>query len=226
VVCVSDYARSQLLSIVDGDARRRLHTVHCGVDMERFAPRELRTGEGPLSVLAVAQLVRRKGIDVLLDAVALLRDRGIPVEAVIVGDGDERRSLESRARRLGLDDAVTFAGAVGQDQIPDYYARADVFCLASFAEGIPIVLMEAMAQELPVVATAIMGVPELVVHGGSGLLVPPGRADELAAALEELARNAALCGQLGSAGRERVAEAYELRSSVGGLLEVLGPLIA
>jgi glycosyltransferase involved in cell wall biosynthesis len=101
-----------------------------------------------------------------------------------------------------------------------------VFCLASFAEGIPIVLMEAMAQELPVVATAIMGVPELVVHGGSGLLVPPGRADELAAALEELARNPALCGHLGSAGRERVAEAYELRSSVGGLLEVLGPLIA
>jgi glycosyltransferase involved in cell wall biosynthesis len=145
---------------------------------------------------------------------------------VIVGDGEERRNLEARARELGLDDAVTFAGAVGQDRIPDYYARPDVFCLPSFAEGIPIVLMEAMARELPVVATAIMGVPELVVHGRSGLLVPPGRADELAAALEELARSPELRGQLGSAGRERVAEAYELRSSVGGLLEVLGPLIA
>jgi colanic acid/amylovoran biosynthesis glycosyltransferase len=226
VICVSDYARSQLLSIVDGDVRGRLPTVHCGVDIERFSPRDPAPVEGPFSVLTVAQLARRKGIDVLLDAVALLRERDVPVEAVIVGDGDERRSLEARARRLGLDDAVTFAGAVGQDRIPDYYARASVFCLPSFAEGIPIVLMEAMARELPVVATAIMGVPELVVHGRNGLLVPPARADELAAALEELARDPALREQLGREARERVAEAFELRSSVRGLLDVLGPLIA
>jgi glycosyltransferase involved in cell wall biosynthesis len=226
VVCVSDYARSQLLSIVDGDVRGRLHTVHCGVDTERFAPRHPTPGQAPFAVLTVAQLARRKGIDVLLDAVALLRERDVAVEVVIVGDGDERRSLEARARDLRLDEAVTFAGAVGQDRIPDYYARADVFCLPSFAEGIPIVLMEAMAQQLPVVGTRIMGVPELVEHRRSGLLVSPARADELAAALEELAGDPALRGQLGRRARERVAEAFELHSSVAGLLDVLRPLIA
>jgi glycosyltransferase involved in cell wall biosynthesis len=225
VVCVSDYARSQLLSIVDGNVGGRLHTVHCGVDMERFSPRASTRNDGPLSVLTVAQLARRKGIDVLLDAVALLRERDVPVDAVIVGEGGERRGLEARARELGLDEVVTFAGAVGQDRIPDYYARADVFCLPSFAEGIPIVLMEAMARELPVVATAIMGVPELVVHGRCGLLVAPARADELAAALEELARDPALREQLGREGRRRVADGFELHAVVGQLRDVLAPLI-
>ena len=226
VICVSDFARSQVLSIVDNDLDGRVHTVHCGVDLERFSPRGPTSGDGPLSVLTVAQLVQRKGIDVLLDAVATLRERDVAVEAVIVGDGAERRSLEARARKLGLGDAVTFAGAVGQDRLPDYYARADVFCLPSFAEGIPIVLMEAMARELPVVATAIMGVPELVEGRRCGLLVPPARPDVLAAALEELAGDPALRDQLGRQARERVAERFELHSSVASLLDVLGPLIA
>jgi glycosyltransferase involved in cell wall biosynthesis len=226
VICVSDFARSQLLSIVGASAGERLHTVHCGVDMERFSPRAPTHHEGPMSVLTVAQLAPRKGLDVLLDAVALLRARDVPVEAVIVGDGDQRRHLETRARDLGLEDVVTFAGAVGQDRIPDYYAGADVFCLPSFAEGIPIVLMEAMARQLPVVATAVMGVPELVVDRRSGLLVPPARADLLADALEELAHDPALRERLGVEARKHVAEGFELHSVVAQLLGVLGPLIA
>jgi glycosyltransferase involved in cell wall biosynthesis len=226
VICVSDFARSQVLALVDGDARARLHTVHCGVDVERFSARGPRRQEGPMSVLTVAQLARRKGLDVLLNAVAMLRARDVAVEVVVVGDGDERGRLETRARELGLEEAVAFAGPVGQDRIPDYYARADVFCLPSFAEGIPIVLMEAMARQLPVVTTTVMGVPELVVDRRCGLLVPPARADLLAGALEELAEDAARREELGRAGRERVVEGFELHGVVGQLLDVLGPLIA
>jgi glycosyltransferase involved in cell wall biosynthesis len=226
VICVSDFGRGQLLSLVDGNTRGRVHTVHCGVDIERFAAAGSAPRDGAVSVLTVAQLARRKGIDVLLDALARLRARDVAIRAVIVGDGDERGALEARARELGLDGAVTFAGPVGQDRITDYYAQANVFCLPSFAEGIPIVLMEAMAQQLPVVATRIMGVPELVEHGRSGLLVSPARADELAAALEELEGDPVLRGQLGRGARERVAEAFELHTCVARLRDVLGPLIA
>jgi glycosyltransferase involved in cell wall biosynthesis len=196
------------------------------VDLDRFSPREPTATGDLLSVLTVAQLVPRKGIDVLLEAVAQLRDRGIAVEAMVVGEGAERHNLEAHACELGVGDIVTFAGAIGQDRIAEYYARADVFCLPSFAEGIPIVLMEAMAREVPVVATAIMGVPELVLHGRTGLLVPPARADELAAALENLSRDPVLREELGRAGRERVAEGFELHNVVGQLREVLGPLLS
>jgi glycosyltransferase involved in cell wall biosynthesis len=226
VVCVSDFARSQVLALADGELDGGVHTVHCGVDLDRFSPREPTATGDLLSVLTVAQLVPRKGIDVLLEAVAQLRDRGIAVEAMVVGEGAERHNLEAHARELGVGDIVTFAGAIGQDRIAEYYARADVFCLPSFAEGIPIVLMEAMAREVPVVATAIMGVPELVLHGRTGLLVPPARADELAAALENLSRDPVLREELGRAGRERVAEGFELHNVVGQLREVLGPLLS
>src|SRR5207344_2299739 len=93
----------------------------------------------------------------------------------IVGDGPARGEFEGVARRLRVSEHVGFLGAVGQDDIRRLYGRADIFCLPSFAEGIPVVAMEAMAMELPVVTTRIMGIPELVTDGTDGLLVPPGR---------------------------------------------------
>src|SRR5262249_51385679 len=100
-------------------------------------------------------------------------------------------------------------GSVGQDRIRTHYRRADVFCLPSFAEGVPVVLMEAMATGLPVVANHIAGIPELVEHEVSGLLVRPGRADLLADALERLGRDADLRARMGQAGREKVREEFE-----------------
>lgn len=215
VVCISDFARSQVAAVADPGAR--LHTVRCGIDASQFAPRP-RTGRGR-TILCVGALSRRKGHAVLLEACA----RVPGARLVLAGDGPERERLEARAAELGAD--VTFLGAVGHDRVAGLYAEADVFCLPSFAEGVPTVLMEAMAMEVPVVATAIMGVPELVEDGRSGLLVPPARADRLAEALIRILDDPELARRLGRAGREKVLADYERGGAVAALHAVLRPLL-
>ncbi len=123
-------------------------------------------------------------------------------------------------------DRVRFAGAVGQDDMAAYYARADVFCLPSFAEGLPVVLMEAMATGRPVVATRIMGVPELVEEGVSGFLVTPGNVEELARALAKLSASPALRESMGQAGRRRVEEAFDAVRCAGQVAEVFDDMAA
>jgi glycosyltransferase involved in cell wall biosynthesis len=206
VACISDFARSQLQAFLSPDDWDRIEVVPVGVEPERFAPAAPAgetTGE-PLRVLTVGRLAGVKGQAVLLDALAELRRRGVAARLVIAGEGPERARLERRAARLGVADAVEFAGRLGHDRVAALYADADLFCTSSFAEGVPVVLIEAMASGLPVVATRIMGIPELVEHETHGLLVPPARADALADALERLARRPEERRAMGEAGRERV----------------------
>lgn len=209
VVAISDFARSQLLALVDEDQWEKIHVVHCGVDPSVFAPSSHRLRAVGANVLCVGRLTRIKGQAVLLEAVRLLRERGVPLHATIVGDGPKRADYERIARQQGLGDAVAFKGAIGQDAIRAEFAAADVFCLSSFAEGVPVVLMEAMAMGKPVVAPRIMGVAELVEEGVSGLLVAPGRPDLFADALEQLLGNADLRERLGQAGRARILDAFD-----------------
>jgi glycosyltransferase involved in cell wall biosynthesis len=217
VVCTSDYARSQV-AIAAPQEWAKLRTVRSGIDVGAFSPDGADTARsGPLEVLNVAAMSPRKGQALLLDAVAALRSRGLDVRLTIVGDGPERAGLEARRAELGLAGHATFTGAVGHDEIHGHLRRADVFCLPSFAEGVPTVLMEAMASAVPVIATYIAGVPELVQDGHSGLLVSAGRADALAEAIERLADDPSLRARLGAAGRKRVASAYELRRSAAEL---------
>ncbi len=143
----------------------------------------------------------------------------------LAGDGAERDFLERRAQELGVAHAVEFLGAVEHDRMSALYEDADVFCLPSFAEGIPIVLMEAMAMEIPVVATEIMGVPELVDDEQSGLLVPPARPELLAAALVRLLTDPELRERMGREGRRRVAADYDITGSAARLRSLLEPLI-
>ena len=204
VACISDYARSQLMKLVEPEQWGKLRIVHCGIDASVFTPGERRGTGGALRVLCVGRLVADKGQELLVRAAAGMED----VELVLVGDGPSRETLERVASDLGA--RVQFAGAVGQDRIVELYRSADVFCLPSFAEGVPVVLMEAMACELPVVTTRIMGIPELVEDGRTGLLVAPGRADALAEALGRLAADAGLRESLGRAGRDKVVREYAL----------------
>jgi colanic acid/amylovoran biosynthesis glycosyltransferase len=216
VACIGDYCRSQLMKLVGPDEWEKLAIVHCGLDPGSFTPAE-RPARAETAVLCVGRLVPDKGQSILLEALAALRSRGVAMTVTFAGDGPERSVLEARARRLELDGAVEFAGAVGQDRIPALYASADVFCLPSFAEGVPVVLMEAMATGLPVVTTRIMGIPELVEHDVAGLLVPPGRVDALAAALEALAADPRRRAAMGRAGREKVVAEYDIEQSVAAL---------
>jgi glycosyltransferase involved in cell wall biosynthesis len=209
-ICISHYTRSQVMNLVDPAHWDKLAVVHCGIDTARFAPRpETNDGQGPPTILAVGRLDHRKAHRLLVEALALLRARGIEARAVVVGEGPERSALERQADDLGVRDRLSLPGAVGQDEIDSWFAAADVFCLPSLAEGLPVVLMEAMACGLPVVAPRLMGIPELVEDSVSGVLVTPARADELADALERLLANGELRRSLGAAGRERVVAEFD-----------------
>jgi colanic acid/amylovoran biosynthesis glycosyltransferase len=213
VVCISDYARSQLMALSPPETWERLHVVHVGVPVEQFtrAPNGSAHEDEP-TILCVGRHVPEKGQTVLLEATAILRRRGYKLNVTLAGDGPSRPALERLVEPLGIASCVSFPGAIGQDDIHGLYARAWIFCLPSFAEGIPVVLMEAMAMELAVVSTRITGIPELIDDGQTGLLVVPGRANELADALERLLTNPLLRREIGARAREKVLSAFNAGS--------------
>jgi glycosyltransferase involved in cell wall biosynthesis len=214
VVCISDYARSQLMALSPPEIWDRLHVIHVGIPIEQFTRNAVADpSRGDSTILFIGRQVAVKGQPVLLEAAALLAERGYKVNVILAGEGPLRPMLEHFAEQLGLAPQVSFPGAVGQEEIHDLYAGATIFCLPSFAEGIPGVLMEAMAMEIPVVSTRITGVPELIDDGRTGLLVAPGRTDQLADALERLFLDPALCQKMGSAAREKVVSEFNSESS-------------
>jgi glycosyltransferase involved in cell wall biosynthesis len=165
--------------------------------------------------------VPAKGQHVLLDTLATLLSEGRRVHLTLVGQGPDTDSLKVQAARLNLGDALTLTGAVNQDQILDYYHRADAFVLPSFAEGLPVVLMEAMALGVPCVTTHITGVPELIRDGVEGLLVAPSDGKGLTAAIARLMDDPGLAPALMEAGRARVLAEYTLTGSVAHLGDIL-----
>ena len=212
VACASDWARSQAMSLVGADAWPRFHVVRGGVDAAVWRPDAAAADRGGdrLEILNVGRLAPVKGQALLIEAIAQLRERAVHAHGLIVGDGPERAALKCRLDELGVSDSVELTGAVGQDRIRELYAQAEVFCLPSFREGLPFVLIEALAMELGVVATRIMGIPELVTDGESGILVTAGRLDQLTDALAELAGDADRRRRLGAAGRAVVERDYSL----------------
>jgi glycosyltransferase involved in cell wall biosynthesis len=213
VQAISHFGRSQLLTVADEADWDKVHVVRCGIDPRVYAQPPAAEPRAGLRILCVGRLVHLKGQSLLVDAVAELARRGVDARLELVGDGPKRAALERQAAALGIADRVHLAGSVGQDAIQERYLAADVFCLASFAEGVPVVLMEAMALERPVVTTQIMGVPELVEDGVSGLLVPPGDLGPLVTALERLAGDPDLRRELGRAGRAKVLAEYDVTGS-------------
>ena len=220
VICISDFARSQLMGIVDPDEWGKFRVIHCGVDVNRFARTAHERQDGPITIACVGRLVPEKGQSLLIEAVGELRDAGVDVRLVLVGDGPQREGLERLVDASGLRDRVELRGAVAHTEVEHILHEADIFCLPSFAEGVPIVLMEAMAMELPVVACQVMGIPELIEADVTGCLVRPGSRDALVDALSALAADPDRRASFGRAARERVAAEFELRSNVVQLRDV------
>jgi glycosyltransferase involved in cell wall biosynthesis len=218
IFCISDFARSQMMPLLPPDAWSKLHVVHCGVDPAQFAQaaaraaRPPRTPNAPLEILCVARLADVKAHAILLRAAADLLQRGHNPRLTLAGDGPLRSHLERLAADLGLTNHVRFLGNVGQDTIASLYAAADLFALPSFAEGVPVVLMEAMASGCPVVATRIAGIPELIEHGVTGLLVTPGRPDLLADALLAIASNPQAAARMAQGAREKVRRDFNIHT--------------
>jgi colanic acid/amylovoran biosynthesis glycosyltransferase len=177
----------------------------------------------PLQILCPANLIVVKGHAYLLQAAAALRTRGIPFALRLAGDGDLRRQLEEQVHQLGLGEHVRFLGHLAhQDLMAEYECNAvDVTVLASLHEGIPVSLMEAMAHGVPVVATAVGGVSELL-RGGAGMLVPPRNPDALAHALEQLAKDVELSASLSRAGRMRVEQEFDVAHTAARMAALMG----
>ncbi|MGD0097339.1 MAG: glycosyltransferase family 4 protein [Terracidiphilus sp.] len=209
IVCISDFCRSQLMRTVAPEHWEKMHVVRLGVDLNVFFPvRALPRPDHLVEVLCVGRLVPSKGQLILLRAYAILRAKGCPIRVRLVGDGPDRGQLEQFAQRENL--PVIFEGAKSHDETRQLLGQAEIFALASFAEGVPVALMEAMAMEVPCVSTTIAGIPELIRNGLDGLLVPASSAEQLAAALERLAVDAQLRQSLGLAGRKRVNDLFNL----------------
>jgi colanic acid/amylovoran biosynthesis glycosyltransferase len=214
VACISDFTRSQLCGITDPRHWDRFHVLRCGIDLERFADRGRRPISTPPHLITVARLSPEKGQVVLIDALARLHATGIDATLEIVGSGPYESELRTAVARHGLDDHVTFAGELLPALVSERLRSADVFCLPSFSEGLPVSIMEAMAIGTPVVATAISGIPELAIHDETALTVPPGNADALAHALRRMCTEPGLAEELSGAARAAVAERHDVRRTV------------
>jgi glycosyltransferase involved in cell wall biosynthesis len=221
VACISDFARAQLTPFLPPTEWHKLHVVRCGLLVDEWpAPQpggEVDKADHRLRILCIGRLVPVKAHGLLLEATRKLIDRGIAAHTTLIGDGPQRPELEEAIRRLGLSEAVDLLGAVSQDDLRQHFVDADAFAISSSAEGLPVVLMEAMVMGLPVVATSVAGTTELVQHGINGLVVPPGRGDLLADALELLARSPALRHTLGTQGRDTVVNGFDVRDSAAKL---------
>jgi glycosyltransferase involved in cell wall biosynthesis len=195
--------------------------LYHGLDLRRFAPpaglRPSRTGldpTDPLRILTVARAVEKKGLETLLEALAMLPG-AICWRLVHIGAGGGLAKLQQQARRLGIAGRIEWRGAEPQDVVLRALRAADLFVLPSRVarngdrDGLPNVLMEAQSQRLAVVATHVAGIPELVRHGETGMLVPPGDALALTRALERLARNPEVRAQLGTMGEARLRAGFD-----------------
>lgn len=177
---------------------------------------------GPCRIVTVGRLQAPKDTLTFVRALAALKER--PLEAVIVGEGPDRPALESEIRRLGLASAVELAGA--RDDVAKILAASDLFVLSSRSEGLPLSILEAMAAALPVIASSVGGIPEIVVEGETGFLVPPGDPQSLAGAIESLLDDSDLRRRLGAAGRDRVAQRFDLVSARQAHLDLYSALLA
>lgn len=220
VCCIGSFARSQCMLVAPDAPWEKFELAPLGIDPDEFTPRPPRAVPDPFEILCVGRLVPAKGQRVLVHAVDELTRRGRRVRLRLVGDGPDRAALEADVARRGLAGVVIFEGGVAQDRIRSLYASADAFALASFAEGIPVVLMEAMAMEIPCITTCITGIPELIRDGVDGLLVMPSDEAGLVAALLRLIDDPAFAHRLGAAGRARVCDRYHLPRNLDHLAAV------
>lgn len=208
VACISHFARAQAMYFSDPVHWGKLRIVHCGVLPEIYERDAAGPHEGT-RLIFVGRITAVKGLRVLLSAFARALATRPGLHLTLVGDGDDRAHLERLAAPLG--EAVQFAGYLSQEAVAEALSQADAMVLPSFAEGLPVVLMEALAGARPVIATQVAGVSELVEDGINGFLVSPGDEEALADRIGRLADDPELCTRMGLAGRKKVRVEFDAR---------------
>lgn len=222
VCAISHYGKSQLLRFSPPEDWSKVEVAPLGINPEKF-PFLYHPPHRPLELLTVGQLAPAKGQHLMLEAIHLLASKGKLVHLRLIGDGPLRQSLSERAAHLGLTEQVTFEGYRSNEDLPAFHAQADVFLLSSFAEGVPVALMEAMAAGLPCIAPRITGIPELIEHGTTGLLVTPAHIEDLAHAIELLHDDELLRNRLAHAARQKILDSYDIRPNTARLAALFTP---
>lgn len=219
VITVSEYNRRHLAELAGEDQSGKILRLYNGIDLNRFRPGPSIPGEPDL-ILAVGRLVEKKGFSHLVQACRLLQDRERPFRCLIVGEGPEQASLAQQISTLGLHDRVILVGAQPQEQLLETLKRATALvlpCVVSVTgdrDGLPTVLLEALAVGLPAISTTLAGIPEIIEHGKTGLLVPPGDPILLAKAIEEILANPEFRERLGREGRSKAEEDFDIRKNI------------
>jgi colanic acid/amylovoran biosynthesis glycosyltransferase len=218
IACISHYALSQMMLFSDKSDWFRLRIIHCGVDITRFRYQDIRPQVRKL--LYTGRLEVEKGLPVLFESVRLLLAQGYEFELTLVGNGCDRQALEQLGRDLGISASLVFAGYASQDGVRAHLERSDIFVLPSFAEGVPVSLMEAMACGVPVLATYVGGIAELVEPERTGLLVPPADSRRLSEGIARYIDDFDLRKRVSRLARARVETEFNLETEVGALADL------
>jgi glycosyltransferase involved in cell wall biosynthesis len=218
----SKFGRGQLMISCERSQWPKLLYCPLGIEPADFAP----TGNGKprsslIRLLCVGRLSEEKGQAMLIESLAVLCRCGLNVRLHLVGDGPDRRWLEHHAEQFGVDSQVVFEGWLEQRELMDLYSGTDIFVLSSLAEGIPMVLLEAMALEKPCVAPCIAGIPELIEHGVNGLLFSVGDVGELSERIRSLVESAQLREGMGKRARETVVRDYDMARNTARFAAIL-----
>ena len=226
IISISEYSRRFLIDYAPelDDLADKISIVHCGIEPDQFVPeREISTNELP-HIVSLSSLAERKGMPMLVEACRILRDRGVQFKCTIAGDGPQRVLLEQLVGDYELENHVHLAGRYFQEDIRDYLNNASIFALACVTaengdvDGVPVALMEAMAMKVPTISTTVSGIPELIDHEISGLLVPEQSPEELADAIERLLDDPIFAENLADAAREKVSAEFNLDNSARQLI--------
>jgi colanic acid/amylovoran biosynthesis glycosyltransferase len=223
VVASTQFCADRIRSYTSEEAFGKVRVIHFGINQDharKYLGDVVFRDGGPLRIVAVGRLVEKKGFEYLIRALALLKVRGITARCTIIGGGPEETKLRSLLKDMGLENEVELVGPIPNDQLVARYLKPQnilvapsVYAKDGERDGIPTVLLEAMVSGVPVISTTVSGVPELVVHGENGLLVPERDERGLADAIEELLQNPGLRERLRAKGREVVLEDFDIRNT-------------
>lgn len=227
IVCISEFHREFYKSL--GARDEQLHIVYCGIDLTHFAPPPPSDHDPrkPLRIRSSGRLVEKKGFTHLIDACKILKDREVAYECVIAGSGPLQAPLQQQIDRLGLSDLVRLTGKeIKQEEIPGFMHGGDLYCLPcawssdNDVDGLPQMIMEAMACGLPAISTRLVGIPDLVVHERTGLLVEPKNPTQLANAIQRLRDDPTLARRLADDGQRHLAEVFEIEKALQPLIRL------
>lgn len=222
VACASYFMRAQAMRSVDVSCWKKMHIVHCGINLEQLSagspPVDKREASATVKIIAVGRLSAEKGYFGLLNVLSRLQHEGCAFSATIVGDGPSGEAIRARVDALSLQKVVRFTGALSEAETLAEIDLNDVMVLPSLMEGLPVVLIEALAMRKAVVASRVAGIPELISEGITGLLFTPSNWDDLESQLRRLLLDPELCSALGHAGFDRVEAEFQSKTASATLL--------